>query len=126
MDCTLKILTWASSSTSTKEWYSKLASVEVDGGTTSDWVKYETFVSMIAGAIDSDNAPAGTGSPQWAEKAQSTANAVTTHTPVVALVFGESDVYSGGADIAAGKQRSGQSGKLRRLPMNNNGATTTP
>ncbi len=126
MDCTLKILTWASSSTSTKEWYSKLASVEVDGGTTSDWVKYETFVSMIAGAYDSDNAPPGTGSPQWTE-AQSTPNGgLTAHTPVVALVFGESDVYSGGADIAAGKQRSGQSGKLRRLPMNNNGATTTP
>jgi hypothetical protein len=57
---------------------------------------------MIAGAIDSTNAPAGTGSPQWTE-AQSTANSVSSHTPVVALVFGESDVYSGGADIAVGK-----------------------
>jgi hypothetical protein len=48
MTCTLDISTYTSDSSSAVKWYTKAALLEVDGGTTSDWVEYETFVKMIA------------------------------------------------------------------------------
>ncbi|MDP6586275.1 MAG: hypothetical protein QF535_16610 [Anaerolineales bacterium] len=61
MDCTLKISTYTTDASSAVEWYSKEANVKVDGGTTSKWLAYESFVKMIGAAAN--EVPLGTGHP---------------------------------------------------------------
>jgi hypothetical protein len=122
MTCSLKISTWTGATTSSKQWYSHSIDIEVDGGPSSKWVAYESFVKMTK--FHSAGAPTSTGHPMWVE-AQGTMEVPSYHSPVVTLVFSGVDYYSG-SGIAANITPEGAiaPGKLRRLPFDNVGTTT--
>jgi hypothetical protein len=88
MTCTLVISTYTNDSSSAVEWFDLAAALDVDGGTTSNWVEYETFVKMIAATPDLKNTVGtATGSNYWTE-AQGKSDGTVYHSPVVNLVFG--------------------------------------
>lgn len=117
MDCGLAITTWTSDAASTKNWYSKSVTVTVDGGANSKWLPYETFVKMVGPEY---SLTPGLGHTRVVET-QATTDVSQHHSPVVNLIFGACDFYTGGNELASANQPSavGTTGLLRRLPLNN-------
>jgi len=121
LTCTLAISTYTSATASSVNWYTKAAVLEVDGGKNSKWVKFETFVKMIGASTDMGNTPpTAPGSNAWVED-QGVTELSVLHSPVVNLIFGGADYYTGGTAIATAfiPSVAGYTTGLRRLPMNN-------
>jgi len=89
MTCTLVISTYTTDSSSAVKWFTLPAVLDVDGGSTSNWVEYETFVKMIKAtpATLLNTVGTDTGSNYWTE-AQGDIDGTVYHSPVVNLVFG--------------------------------------